>query len=338
MNEREIINHIAAMCAGGGSRDLLKGIGDDCAVVDRDGRRAWLLTLDTLIESVHFDCAFHPPQKLGRKAVSVNVSDVGAMGGKPLFALMSVGMPPGFAPDWFQSFARGVAEACEEYGCLLIGGDTVASPQGLNFSLTLIGEVEKERVVYRSGARVGDTIWVSGPLGWAAAGLELLQRGIEGKEEDFAPLYEKHLNPQARVVLGSRLGASGLVHAMMDLSDGLATDLAHLCAASAVRGLVYAEKIPGSPVLTRAARLTGHDPLTWAIGGGEDFELLFTTAPESASQIVQIGHACGLPLTPVGSITDGEGVHLLRQLADGTTLSQSVSYGGFDHFRASSEG
>ena len=333
MNEREIIRHIAAIAAEDGCKDLLKGIGDDCAVVDRDGCRAWLLTLDTLIESVHFDCAFHPPLKLGRKAVSVNVSDIGAMGGRPLFALMSVGMPPGFDPDWFRAFAQGVAEACGEYGCLLIGGDTVSSPQGLNFSLTLIGETEKNSVVYRSGARVGDTIWVSGPLGWAAAGLELLQRGINGQEEAFAPLYEKHLNPRARVELGARLGASGLVHAMMDLSDGLATDLAHLCAASSVRGQVDAATLPGTALLAQAARLTGHDPLSWAISGGEDFEVLFTAAPASASQIVAIGHECGLTLTPVRSITRGGGVYLLRQLADGGIQEQSVAYGGYDHFR-----
>ncbi|MGE4561191.1 MAG: thiamine-phosphate kinase, partial [Desulfobulbus sp.] len=264
MNEREIIAHIASITASSDTGGLIKGIGDDCAVVDRDGRRVWLLTLDTLIESVHFDCAFHPPQKLGRKVVSVNVSDIGAMGGKPLFALMSVGMPHGFDPAWFRAFARGVADACGEYGCLLIGGDTVASPQGLNFSLTLIGEAERGRVVYRSGARPGDTIWVSGPLGWAAAGLELLQRGMGGEGDEFLPLLEKHLNPRARVELGEQLGASGLVHAMMDLSDGLATDLAHLCAASGVCGQFWAEKLPGNPLLAQAAGLVGHDALGWA--------------------------------------------------------------------------
>ncbi|MGD9949533.1 MAG: thiamine-phosphate kinase [Desulfobulbus sp.] len=338
MNEREIITHIASIAARSGTGELIKGIGDDCAVVNRDGHRAWLLTLDTLIESVHFDCAFHPPQKLGRKAVSVNVSDIGAMGGKPLFALMSVGMPHSFDPVWFQAFAQGVADACAEYGCLLIGGDTVASPQGLNFSLTLIGEAEAGKVVYRSGAQPGDTIWVSGPLGLAAAGLELLQRGIGDNEEGFLPLLEKHLNPRARVVLGGRLGESGLVHSMMDLSDGLATDLAHLCAASGVGGQFHAEKLPGSQLLVQAARLTGHDPLGWAIGGGEDFELLFTAAPESESRILQIGHDCGLTLIPIGTITIGDGVSMLRTLPDGTTMAQSVSYLGFDHFRDAFQG
>nr|WP_321467093.1 thiamine-phosphate kinase [uncultured Desulfobulbus sp.] len=338
MNEREIITHIATMAALSKSDDLIRGIGDDCAVIRLDADRAWLLTMDTLIEAVHFDTAFHPPAKLGRKAVSVNVSDIGAMGGKPLFALMSVGMPQGFDPQWFQAFAQGVAEACTEYGVLLIGGDTVASPQGLNFSLTLIGEAVPEQVVYRSGARPGDLIWVSGPLGWAAAGLELLQRGLGGDDKDFSPLREQHLNPRARVELGGQLGQSGLARAMMDLSDGLATDLAHLCAASGVRGRFSADTLPGMSLRDQAARLVGHDPVDWAIGGGEDFELLFTTAPESASQVIQIGRGCGLTPTAIGTISEGEGVVMERRLADGTSCEQIVSYQGFDHFRANTPG
>lgn len=338
MNEREIIAHIASIAAPAACGGLIKGIGDDCAVVDRDGCHVWLLTLDTLIESVHFDCSFHPPQKLGRKAVSVNVSDIGAMGGKPLFALMSVGMPQSFDPAWFHAFAQGVADACREYGCLLIGGDTVASPQGLNFSLTLIGETETGRVIYRSGAKPGDTIWVSGPLGWAAAGLELLQRGLGSADECYRPLVEKHLNPQARVVLGGRLGASGLVHAMMDLSDGLATDLAHLCAASGVGGQFWEDKLPGNTLLSKAANLTGHDSLAWAIAGGEDFELLFTASPASESALRQLGRECECPLTPIGTVIDGEGVTMFRLLPDGTMVQQAVSYRGFDHFRSGTGG
>ena len=338
MNERDIITHIASIAARSGSGDLIKGIGDDCAVIDRDGRRAWLLTLDTLIEAVHFDCAFHPPFQLGRKAVSVNVSDIGAMGGKPLFALMSVGMPHDFDPVWFQSFTRGVANACDEYGCLLIGGDTVASPQGLNFSLTLIGEADGKHVVYRSGAQPGDLIWVSGPLGWAAAGLELLQQGRGDANDEFQALYEKHLNPRARVELGAKLGQSGLIHAMMDLSDGLATDLAHLCAASGVGAQFYADKLPGGKLLAVAAGQTGNDPIAWAIGGGEDFELLFTAAPASTLELEQIGRECGLSLSPIGTITVEGGVNMLQVLADGRTHEQPVAYRGFDHFKSQADG
>lgn len=337
MNERDVIAYIAAL-APPSAEGLIKGIGDDCAVIDRDGRHVWLLTLDTLIESVHFDCAFHPAHLLGRKAVSVNVSDIGAMGGQPRFALLSVGLPPGFDPSWFQAFAQGVAAACREYGCLLIGGDTVASPQGRHFSLTLIGEAMAERVVYRSGARVGDTVWVSGPLGWAAAGLALLQRGIGGEAEQFLPLLQRHLDPRARSEFGNAVGQSGLVHAMMDLSDGLATDLAHLCTASGVGAEIRAERLPGQSLLAEAARLTGDDPLHWAIRGGEDFELLFTAAPESEAAVQVLGHQCGLALTPIGTIIPGAGVNLLRLGEDGTTAAEPVAYGGYDHFRGNQGG
>ncbi|WP_448873839.1 thiamine-phosphate kinase [Desulfobulbus propionicus] len=338
MNEREIIALIASLAGPAEGSGLIKGIGDDCAVVDRDGRHVWLLTLDTLIESVHFDCAFHPPEKLGRKAVSVNVSDIGAMGGKPRFALMSVGMPHGFDAAWFRAFAQGVAAACSEYGCLLIGGDTVASPQGLNFSLTLIGEADADKVVYRSGARPGDTLWVSGPLGWAAAGLELLRRGLETEDPSLSPMMEKHLNPMARAELGSRLGESGLVHAMMDLSDGLATDLAHLCAASGVAGQFLAQELPGGHLLARAARLTGNDPLQWAIGGGEDYELLAAASPEAQTDLLNLGRQCGVTLTPIGTVIAGEGVDMLRLLPDGTTATTAVAYRGYDHFRSGGQG
>ncbi len=333
MNERELIAYIAGQ-AGQADGDLLMGIGDDCAVVRRDESRAWLLTMDTLIESVHFDCAFHPPDKLGRKAVSVNVSDIAAMGGAPAFVLLSVGLPSGFDQHWFTSFADGLTSACNQYGCLLVGGDTVASPHGITLTLTLIGEADTNNVVYRHGALPGDDIWVSGSLGYAAAGLELLRRKLEPVNPAFAPLREKHLDPTARVMLGRQLAQSGLVHAMMDLSDGLATDLAHLCKRSGVGGRVVAADLPGLATLSPAAKLTGSDPVQWAISGGEDYELLFTAAPIHRERIHAIGRACGLALTAVGTIEPGAGVVLLRQSEDGRVVEQAVAYQGFDHFPA----
>lgn len=332
MNERQIIEYFTAL-AGPADGRLLQGIGDDCAVVDKDGCRVWLLTMDTLIEGVHFDCAFHPPEKLGRKAVSVNVSDVGAMGGRPVFVLLSAGMPPGFDESWFRAFAQGLTAACREYGCWLIGGDTVASPQGLNFCLTVIGEAEANQVVRRSGARPGDDLWVSGPLGYAAAGLELLQRGLAPDEAVFAPFREKHLNPTARVELGCRLAESGLAHAMMDLSDGLATDLAHLCKRSGVGARLWVHDLPGVSALAEAAALVGADAERWAIGGGEDYELLFAAPVEARDQVRAIGAQCGLPLSLVGTVIAGEGVSLIRPRPDGGVEEIAVAYQGFDHFR-----
>jgi len=337
VNERQIIEYLTALADPADGR-LLQGIGDDCAVVDKDGRRVWLLTMDTLIEGVHFDCAFHPPEKLGRKAVSVNVSDVGAMGGRPVFVLLSAGMPPGFDESWFRAFARGLTAACREYGCWLIGGDTVSSPQGLNFCLTVIGEAEADQVVRRSGARPGDDLWVSGPLGYAAAGLELLQRGLAPDEAAFAPLYEKHLNPTARVELGCRLAESGLAHAMMDLSDGLATDLAHLCKRSGVGARLWAQDLPGVAALAEAAALVGADAERWAIGGGEDYELLFAASAEARDQVRAIGAQCGLTPALVGTVIAGEGVALVRTSPNGVVAEIAVAYQGFDHFRTSKAG
>lgn len=337
MNELQIIDYIAAQ-AGPANAQLIKGIGDDCAVIRKDGSRVWLLTMDTLIESVHFDSSFHPPEKLGRKAVAVNVSDVGAMGGQPVFVLLSAGLPHGFDEAWLQAFTRGLTDACRAYGCCLIGGDTVASPGGLTFTLTVIGEAEADQVVYRSGARPGDTVWVSGVLGWAAAGLELLSAGLAPDDRAFDPFREKHLNPQARVALGRHLAASGLVHAMMDLSDGLATDLAHLCQQSAVGARLHAQDLPGVEALAAAAGLTGSDPLRWAISGGEDYELLFTASPEDGDHLVGIARQCGQTICPVGTIGAGTGVTLIQKRSDGTSSERAVAFQGFDHFRKQAGG
>lgn len=339
MNERQLIDSIAGLNrtglagpAGLAEGQLLKGIGDDCAVIRKDGNRVWLLTMDTLIESIHFNTAFHPPELLGRKAVSVNVSDIGAMGGRPLFVLLSVGLPPGYDQAWFQAFASGMGAACGEYGCLIIGGDTVASPGGLCFTLTVIGEAEADHVVYRSGARPGDTVWVSGELGLAAAGLALLSAGIEPDNPLFDPLRHKHLDPRARVQLGQRLAASGRVHAMMDLSDGLATDLAHLCQQSGLGAQLLAPDLPGLTRLAAAARLTGGDPERWAISGGEDFELLFTADPGDRDQLMQVAATCDLAITPVGVMVAGAGVSLIRPLADGGSEVEAIAFQGYDHF------
>lgn len=332
MNERQIIKTIAALGASCDDR-VLKGIGDDCAVIKNGEGRVWLLTMDTLIESVHFDCGFHPPELLGRKAVSVNVSDVCAMGGRALFALLSLGLPRSFSSDWLLAFLRGMREACADYGCCLIGGDTVASPGGSNFSLTLIGEAEQGQVVYRSTAFVGDTIWVSGQLGFAAAGLALLSKGIGAGEKNFESFRNKHLNPRAQSQLGPALAASGLVHAMMDLSDGLSTDLAHICEQSLVGAELLADSLPGQDTLAFAADLLAVDPLDWILNGGEDYELLFTAAPEHDNALLHIAKQCGQDIFPIGQIVPGGEINLIRNLAGKKPQRQCIGNQGFDHFR-----
>lgn len=331
MNERQIIQTIADLTVSE-ARGLVQGIGDDCAVIRKDDRLVWLLTLDTLIDSVHFDCSWHPPEKLGRKAVSVNVSDIAAMGGRPLFVLLSLGLPKGFDKTWFTDFSRGMAQACEEYGCCVIGGDTVCSPEGINLSLTVIGEADQEAVVYRHGAVVGDTVWVSGQLGYAAAGLALFKKGVPPLPQHQV-LLEAHLNPRAQAVLGSKLGTSGLVHAMQDLSDGLATDLAHLCTASRVGATVQNDALPGRAVLTALAASTELDPQELMLSGGEDYQLLFTARPEHSGRLQEIAAHCGQAITAIGTITKERGVRLSTSAASGGRRETPISYAGYDHFR-----
>ncbi|NLZ16975.1 MAG: thiamine-phosphate kinase [Desulfobulbaceae bacterium] len=311
---------------------LLMGPGDDCAVIRKCGSRVQLLSMDTLVEAVHFDRCFHPPELLGRKVISVNVSDIAAMGGIPTLVLLSAGLPPGFDANWVLAFNQGLLEACQHYNCSLIGGDTVASPGGFSFTITILGEMEESAVLYRDRAREGDTVFVSGFLGLSAGGLALLKAGFSAREPQFAELISQHLNPTARVQLGAALANSGLVHAMMDSSDGLATDLAHICSASQLGAQILAEQLPISDNLREAARLCRADPLDWALRGGEDFELIFTAPPQAAAALRELGNDCSVQIHAIGVMDRGEGLRLLEQ--DGVACCETfLTHQGYDHFR-----
>ncbi|HHO47409.1 MAG TPA: thiamine-phosphate kinase [Desulfobacteraceae bacterium] len=330
MNERGIIELLGSMTAAA-APDLLQGIGDDCAVIRKNSRQSWLVTMDTLVESVHFDRNWHPPDKLGRKAVSVNVSDIAAMGGTPLFLFLSLGMPPGFDARWLTSFSRGLADACREYGCILAGGDTVRSPAGMVVTVAVIGETPTRQVVLRSGAKAGDSIWVSGHPGRAAAGLELCRLG-RTDDPSFAGLVEAHLNPQPRLELGRRLAENRLIHAMMDLSDGLATDLAHICARSKVGAVVDPAGMRRDPLLA-AAGLLDKDPDQWILSGGEDFELVFTAACQHSAAIVDLAARLEVPVARIGRIDDKQGVRAMRTLPGRNhSVEVDISFSGYDHF------
>lgn len=331
MREREMIQTISDLV---GQKELAEGlirsIGDDCAVISRTDRSVWLLSMDSLVEQVHFDLRFHPPYQLGRKAVSVNVSDVAAMGGRPQFLLLSLGLTPDRDQEWFEEFMAGLESACREYGCLLIGGDTVSSPRALTLTLTIIGEQDREAVIYRSGARPGDDIWVSGKLGLAAAGLDLLRLGIGLENDEFGSLLTRHLDPQARVELGLRLARSRVVRAMLDLSDGLATDLAHLCKESGVGARVEARFLPGYPALDRAAVLLDRQPIDWMIRGGEDYELLFTASPAAGKSIQALAARQDVPVSRIGRIVREQGVVLIRG-ERGKGEQERIDFQGYEH-------
>lgn len=331
MNERQIIDLLGSMTTAD-IPGLLQGIGDDCAVIRKNRRQSWLVTMDTLVESVHFDLSRHPPAKLGRKVISVNVSDIAAMGGTPIFVFLSLGMPAGFDVRWLREFSLGLADACREYHCFLAGGDTVRSPSGVLVTITVMGEMQTSRVVLRSGARVGDTVWVSGYPGRAAAGLELCRLG-RMDDTDCGDLVETHLNPRPRLELGRLLAQDRLVHAMMDLSDGLATDLAHICTQSKVGAVIDPALLRRDPALAAAAGVLRKNPDQWMLTGGEDYELVFTASARKSAAIVDLGAKLRIPVTRIGRIDGRQGVRVLQFLSDGgRTVERDISYSGYDHF------
>ena len=337
-SERGLIARIRELAQGGAvSAGLVQGIGDDCAVFRAAGPDLWLVTTDTLVEAVHFDLAWHPPRQLGRKCAAVNISDVAAMGGAPCFALLNLAVPPTCTAVWLDDFLAGFTEVLQEHRVILIGGDTVESGRPAVFSVTVIGAAVKGRVLYRSGASPGDSIWVSGPLGEAAAGLEFCRRGI--RTAKWQRLIEAHLDPSPLVQLGQILAGSGLVHAMIDLSDGLATDLAHLGAASGAGAEIDAARLPLSELLVEAAAFLEMPPLDWALKGGEDYQLLFT-APAAHDEALPrlVSERLARPIFRLGRITDDRGVFLCRQQGTDPAERLDISFQGYEHFAGGGKG
>jgi len=331
LSEKAIIERIRSSSGSAGG-ELLVAIGDDCAVLKRTGNMLELLTIDTLVEEIHFNSVWHAPLLLGRKAAAVNISDIAAMGGMPRYALLSLALPGDFKKEWLDDFMKGFLACLADYDTELIGGDTVGSSGGITISVTLLGEVSETELLRRSTARAGDLVVVSDFLGEAAAGLELCRNGYHDKGDGgggWQRLLAAHLDPEPEVALGRLLAASGRVTAMMDLSDGLATDLAHLCMESGVGAEVEASSLPITDKLQIAAELLDGDPFEWALRGGEDYRLLFTVAEGHFEELNdQVRSEIGRTLHVVGKVVDGSGVTLLEG-----AKRRDISYTGYDHFK-----
>jgi thiamine-monophosphate kinase len=298
-----------------------------------------LTSTDMLLEDVHFRRSWHDPYHLGRKSLAVSISDIASMGGIPRWALLSLAVPPGLSLDYIDEFTRGFLSTAAEYGIALIGGDTCASRGGLIVSVTIMGEQYPHLVVRRSGAQPGDDIWVTGTLGDAALGLMLLERdfdsaqppvcslsGVEGKDHLVARL----LDPTPRTVAGLALAESGLVTAMIDVSDGLLADFGHIADLSAVGGTIHEDDLPLS--VDFRAEFAPFTDLSrhLALSGGEDYELCFTSHPSNREKIAQLIKKSGIEATPVGIVTTLPDVRTLR--GDGSEYKPKTE--GFNHFTA----
>jgi thiamine-monophosphate kinase len=318
---------------GAALRSLVKlGIGDDAAILTPRAGSDWILTCDAFIEGVHFLRDLHPADSVGYKSLARATSDIAAMGGLPRAFLLTLALPEALTGLWLDRFLAGMKRAARILGVRLIGGDTTKSPQ-VFISITVLGEAPRGRAVLRSAARPGDLIYVSGRLGRAQLGLELLRCGFtQSARRDRASraAAQQHLYPKIRVELGAWLAQRRIASAMMDLSDGLSTDLPRLCRASGVGARVDSQYIPCVEIPERAARkLKGiaANPLQMALDGGEDYELLFTVQRRN---VAKLRTAPGFSqLTVIGEITRERKILLL----DSAGRPQRLQSRGWDPFR-----
>lgn len=275
----------------------LKGVGDDAAVISPNDKQL-VVTTDLLLEGIHFDLTYHPLKHLGYKAVVVNLSDVYAMNAHPKQITVSVGLSKRFCLEDVEEIYSGIYLACERFGVDLVGGDTSSSLTGMVISITAIGEVDKEKICYRSGAKENDLICVTGDLGSAYMGLQLLEREkkvLQGNSvmkpqlTGFDYILERFLKPEPRKSLIDMLDEAGIVPtSMIDISDGLSSEMLHICKNSGVGCRVYIDKIPIDQVTHKMAAEMNIDPVIAALNGGEDYELLFTVPIEKQDAISEM--------------------------------------------------
>lgn len=289
------------------------GIGDDAAVLRPHPRTEWAISCDSSLEGVHF-LSNYPPESIGYKSLARATSDLAAMGARPRYFLLALALPASKAGKWLGRFAAGMSRACREFGMRLIGGDT-SRTASITICITVIGEVASGDAIPRFAAKPGDLVYVTGVLGAAQLGLEVMLRGM-GHRQDLHMLTRPHLYPGIPIKLAQSLARQRIPTAMMDISDGLSTDLGRLCASSRVGARIYAEQLPTAKV-PPALLARGIDPLTLALNGGEDYGLLFTAAPGSPHRLRHLARR--IRITQIGEITREASLKLIR--GDG---SQSI--------------
>ncbi len=312
MGEKSLIERIRRRARGGSA--VVAGIGDDCAVLRVPAGHELLVTTDFTLENVHFRREWHPPEVVGWRCLTRGLSDIAAMGGEPRAAFLSLAVPSEAPQKWVDRFLAGLLEAAEQFRVPLAGGDTAQSAGGIQADIVVVGSVPKGKAVLRSGARPGDRVYVTGELGGSAAAIERLR-----EEKVRAADYERHFRPMARVQAGQWLRRRELASAMIDVSDGLSTDLEHICEESGVGAEVEAGAIPRARV-GRPVETVGLD---LALHGGEDYELLFTSAKEAPAKLA------GVPVTRIGRITLARGMVLVEE----NGRRRKLAARGWEHFK-----
>lgn len=294
------------------------GIGDDCAVLPA-GEGELLFSTDLLMEGVHFLRSESSPEDVGWKAAAVNLSDIAAMGGKPVATFLSIALPRDAQGEWAERFIEGYRQISSQYDVPLLGGDTTSSLRDIAVNVGILGRCQSGKRLMRGGAKVGETIYVTGPLGDSAAGLQAILKGIR-RSEEVKTLIERHKRPLPRVDAGVILIQSGKVGAMMDISDGIASDMRHIMKASKVGAVIALDRLPLSSELISVCAEQGWDRYWLSTSGGEDFELLFTGPDDLENEL-------DIKVYPVGKIVDG---NELTWTVEGSAVD--YDYMGYKHF------
>ncbi|GAB4557806.1 MAG: thiamine-phosphate kinase [Anaerolineae bacterium] len=331
VGEFPLIERLAAIL-GAPPSSVVEGIGDDVAVLAQTSGELLLATIDSQVEGVHFVKEGISPFDLGRRALAVNLSDIAAMGGTPRFALVSLVLPATCEVAWVEALYRGLNHEAEQAGVAVVGGNMARGHEHVIIDICVLGGVHRHDLVLRSGARPGDQVMVTGWLGDAAAGLFVAQQpDIPLTNDDRAYLLSRHRTPTPRLRAGQILGARHLAAAMIDLSDGLASDIGHICERSRVGVRIYADRLPLSDALRRAAPALPRQPWELALSGGEDYELCFVARPTKAREAADIVQSeAGVPARAIGEILpEREGRWLVLPSGEEVPLMPS----GWEHFR-----
>ncbi len=317
-------------------QNLIKGISDDTAVYKTSPDKLQLLTTDAMVEGVHFDLTFTSMQHLGWKSIVANISDIAAMGGVPRYAVITLCLTQKISVEMVEDFYRGVVHACKKYSCYVVGGDTTASMGNTLISISLTGEVDPQKIVYRNGARVGDLICVTGHLGGSHAGLKILlkeknkylndSKNFTPNIDSYKPVLEKYLMPKPRLDISKILTQNIKVNSMIDISDGLASEVHHLCKNSGVGAEVWEHNIPVDSNTQRVAAEFSENIIDYALYGGEEYELLFTLTDSEYEKLEYLT----ADVTILGRIVEQEkGINLICENGERQVLG---AY-GWNHFK-----
>jgi thiamine-monophosphate kinase len=306
------------------------GIGDDCASFIPDTGYDMLVTCDCMVEGRHYLQGRITPFDLGGRAMVMNISDIAAMGGMPLYALVSLGLKKNSAIEYVEDMYRGFLSEMNPLNAAVIGGNITGAGHSEFINITLIGEVESEKVMRRSGARAGDAILVTGYPGQAAAGLKILLGNPDKNDASKDPLVAAYNRPSHRAREGRAIALSGLATAMIDISDGLLGDLGHICESSGVGAEIFRNKLPLSKPMCNLVNPQGWDIFETVIGDSDDYELIITCSPENAARIKNtVKEVSDVPVTEIGKITMREGIRITAS----NGVSHPVRPTGWDHFK-----